>query len=72
MLSSNQDLTNRTVVWASSSKFRLVCFIGNSKIGRSSSIVVVVVVVVIVVSLRENKQAMKQVLLRSNGHIGYF
>ena len=32
----------------------------------------VVVVVVVVVSLREDKQAMKQVLLRSNGHIGYF
>ena len=64
MLSSNQDFLNRTMVWASPSKFRLVCFIGN--------IVVVVVVVIVVVSLREDKQAMKQVLLRSNGHIGIF
>ena len=36
VLSSNQNLTNRTVVWASSSKFRLVCFVGNSKLVSSS------------------------------------
>ena len=37
VLSSNQDLANRTVVWASPSKFWLVCFIGNSKIGSINS-----------------------------------